>query len=146
NAAILQPAGIRFDGAGNLYVAEPFGPVRKISPAGIISAINAFGVTGLASDGANNIYVAILLGERILKIAGTSVNPVAGNGRSGFAGDGGAAIAATLSSPTDVVVDSNGTIYIADRDNDRIRKIDPNGTITTIAGMGASVGDGGPAA
>jgi uncharacterized protein (TIGR03437 family) len=144
---VFQPAGIRFDNAGNLYIAEPFATVEKFVPgSGCTPIPGTSGITGLAADGANNVYIANQIGQRIQKIVGTSAIPVAGNGRSEFTGDGGAASGAGLSGPTDVILDSNGNLYIADRDNDRIRRIDPNGTITTIAGRGAAVGDGGTAA
>ena len=144
SAGIPQPTGIRFS-AGNLYIAEAFGPIRRVSAAGIITTISASIATGLATDAAGSVYIANQLGERVQKIVGGSVIPVAGNGKSEFSGDGGAASTAGLSSPSDVVLDSNGNIYVADRDNDRIRRIDPNGIISTIAGQGSSVGDGGPA-
>jgi uncharacterized protein (TIGR03437 family) len=146
-AGIIQPSGIRLDAAGNLYIAEPFGQVRKIAPNGTITGFpTANGAAGLTADSAGSIYYANQSGERIQKIVGTSVIPVAGNGRAGFSGDGGAATGATLASPSDIVLDGSGNFYVADRDNDRIRKIDPNGGITTYAGAGAGVGDGQSAA
>jgi uncharacterized protein (TIGR03437 family) len=145
-AGIIQPSGIRIDATGTLYIAEQFGNVRRVGPGGIIGATPAFGAAGLATDAAGSIYYADQSGERIRKIISGSVIPVAGNGKAEFTGDGGAASGAGLASPSDVVLDANGNIYIADRDNDRIRKIDPNGVISTYAGKGAPVGDSGPAA
>jgi uncharacterized protein (TIGR03437 family) len=68
---------------------------------------------------------------------------VAGNGSSAFAGDRGPATQAALGNPTGVAVASDGTIYIADTENDRIRKVGTDGIISTIAGAGAFLGDGG---
>src|SRR5262245_8852840 len=75
------------------------------------------------------------------------ITTVAGNGQRGFGGDGGPASEAMLNSPGSVTADSNGNIYIADWRNQRIRKIDANGIITTVAGNGQQgfSGDGGPA-
>ena len=72
---------------------------------------------------------------------------VAGNGIDGFSGDGGAAVNASLSFPADVAMDRFGTLYIADSGNNRIRKVTPDGIITTIAGTGRQGfgGDNGPA-
>ena len=72
---------------------------------------------------------------------------MAGTGGEGYSGDGGAAVDANLNYPADVVIDSDGNIYIADADNYRIRKIAPNGVITTVAGTGdfGYSGDGGVA-
>jgi len=75
------------------------------------------------------------------------ITTIAGNGQNGFAGDGGPASEAMLSSPGSVAVDSKGNIYFADWQNQRIRKISPTGIIMTVAGNGQRgfSGDGGPA-
>ncbi len=79
--------------------------------------------------------------------AQTVINTIAGNGTSGFTGDGGPALAAEMKQPNGVAVDSAGNIYIADTNNARIRMISPSGVITTVAGNGSPgfSGDGGPA-
>ena len=76
-----------------------------------------------------------------------TITTVAGNGAAGFGGDGGPATNAALNQPTDVAVDGAGKLYVADRYNARVRKVDPSGTITTVAGTGGCCfsGDGGPA-
>ncbi len=76
-----------------------------------------------------------------------NIYTMAGTGTAGFSGDGGPATAARLNNPTDVFKDAAGNFYIADRDNNRIRKVNTAGTITTIAGTGAAgyTGDGGSA-
>src|SRR5712691_11735208 len=75
------------------------------------------------------------------------ISTVAGNGNLGFSGDGGPATNAAFNLASDVAVDTEGNIYIADRGNDRIRKVDKAGIISTVAGNGkeAFSGDGGPA-
>ncbi|MGE0222652.1 MAG: hypothetical protein AB7S57_05280 [Acetobacteraceae bacterium] len=77
-----------------------------------------------------------------------SISTIAGTGERGFAGDGGPATRAQLNEPYGVVVDRNGTVFFADRLNRRVRKVDANGIITTLAGDGSGKysGDGGPAA
>jgi len=76
------------------------------------------------------------------------ITTVAGTGESGFAGDGGPATKARIADPYGVAVDKSGNLYVSDTDSNRIRRIDTNGVITTIAGTGTagSAGDGGPAA
>lgn len=92
---------------------------------------------GLAFDSRGNLFVADSLNHRVRRIdpAGV-VTTVAGTGEAGFSGDGGQASRAQLSRPTSVSVDKSGAIYISDADNFRIRKVAPDGVITTIAGNG----------
>src|SRR4051794_19941402 len=101
---------------------------------------------GVAVDAAGDVLVADL-SNRIRKITPDGlVTTVAGSGLAGFAGDGGPATNAQLNHPTGVVVDAAGGILIADQHNYRVRRVDPSGTITTVAGTGFSgygLGDGG---
>jgi sugar lactone lactonase YvrE len=101
----------------------------------------------MATDG-SSFYVADLLDNRIRKVAadGTSTT-VVGTGDKGFAGDGGPATAAKLAFPRAVARTASGVLYIADTANQRVRRVDVNGTITTLAGTGTAGfgGDGGPA-
>ena len=91
---------------------------------------------GVAVDAAGNVLVADL-SNRIRKITPDGViTTVAGSGIAGFAGDGGPATDAQLNHPTGVIVDATGGILIADQHNNRIRRVDPDGTITTVAGTG----------
>jgi uncharacterized protein (TIGR03437 family) len=104
--------------------------------------------SGLAFDGANNLYVVDRLNQRVRKINSAGIiSTVAGNGTDGFSGDGGLATAAQLSAPYRVAADQAGNLYITDPNNQRIRKVAPNGIITTIVGTGQAgfSGDGGPA-
>ena len=102
----------------------------------------------MAVDGAGNLYIADTNNRRIRKVDTSGViTTVAGTGERGFSGEGGQAVEAQLSSPYGVAVDGAGNLYIADAGNNRIRKVDSSGLITTIAGTGERGfgGDGGPA-
>ena len=105
-------------------------------------------VATVALDGAGNLYYAEPNGHRVRRL-GTDgiVRTIAGvQGVAGFAGDGGPATAARLNTPSDVAVDAAGRVYIADTGNHRIRVVETDGTIRTIAGDGVAQtsGDGGP--
>jgi sugar lactone lactonase YvrE len=102
----------------------------------------------MAQDKSGNLYISELYGHRIRKVTPTgAISTYAGTGISGFSGDGGPANAAQLSFPTGLTFDAAGDLIVAEQGNERIRKIDPSGIITTIAGTGALgySGDGGPA-
>jgi len=110
----------------------------------------------IAVDSIGNLYIADMGNERIRKVATNGIiTTVAGSGARGFSGDGGPATGAQLNFPLSVAVDSIGNLYIADGVNCRIRKVDTDGIITTVAGSGAVnasgymetgfSGDGGPA-
>jgi DNA-binding beta-propeller fold protein YncE len=104
----------------------------------------------LAFDPAGNLIFSDTFNHRICKIDARSqiISTVAGTGERGFSGDGGPAIAATLNEPYGVVTDRDGTVFFADRLNRRVRKVDSQGIITTLAGDGSGQygGDGGQAA
>jgi uncharacterized protein (TIGR03437 family) len=166
-AQLDAPWGVAADSGGNLYVSDSGNhTVRKIASSGIITTVAGTGIRGstgdggpatgarlnvplgIALDGAGNIYVAECFNPRIRKISAAGViTTVAGNGASGYGGDGGPAVNAQLACPHGVAVDASGTLYIADTDNHRLRKVGPDGTISTIAGNGVYgfAGDGGPA-
>jgi uncharacterized protein (TIGR03437 family) len=102
--------------------------------------------TGVAADVSGNIYFTDFLNNRIRKVAASTgtVSTIAGNGSARYAGDNGQALAAGMA-PYDIAVDNRSNIYVADRVNNRIRKIAPDGIITTVAGTGfpGYSGDGG---
>ncbi len=106
------------------------------------------GPYGVAVDAAGNLFVADDYNQRIRKVDTNGIiTTVAGNGIYGYSGDGGAATDASLFFPADVTVDTSGNLFIADQDNHRVRKVDTNGIITTVAGNGTIgySGDGGAA-
>ena len=171
-AHLYAPWGVAVDGAGNLYIADWRNHrIRKVDSTGTITTVagdGGFGSrgdggpasearlsnpTGVAVDGAGNLYIADWRNHRIRKVDSTgTITTIAGTGvigvgRGGFSGDGGPASEARLRNPEGVAVDGAGNLYIADTGNERIRKVDSTGTITTIAGTGesGSGGDGGPA-
>jgi uncharacterized protein (TIGR03437 family) len=170
DAALGSPWGVTVDLSGNIFVADRFSHrIRRVDAKGVIStiagtgsagffgdggpALNAqfnFGATqtiGMAADSQGNLYVADVFNHRIRRIdAQGMITTVAGNGNAGFSGDGGPAQSAALNRPHSVAVDGAGNLYIADTNNNRIRKVSTSGTITTIAGGGAAIpGNGGPA-
>jgi uncharacterized repeat protein (TIGR01451 family) len=115
---------------------------------GLATSARFTNVAGIAADFAGNIFVADAFTFRVRKVDNSGViNTVAGIGQLFFAGDGGSAKGALLRRPQGVAVDETGTVYIADTDNNRIRKVTPQGVIDTIAGDGTlgNRGDAGPA-
>ncbi len=152
------------DALGNIYIADGTNnSIRKVSSSGIISTIAGTGTGGYSGDGAaataaqlrfpagvaidvsGNIFIADQSNNRIRKINTSGIiTTVAGTGAAGFSGDGGPATNAQIHAPWGIVVDNNGAIVIADYENNRIRRIDTFGIITTIAGTGTSgySGDG----
>jgi len=166
NAAFKFLWGIARDGSGNIYVADQFNyRVRKDTVStGIISTFAGSGngnywgdggsatsaginrPQGMAFDSSGNMYVADTFNNRVRKVTtGGTISTFAGTGLPGFSGDEGAATSAMLNEPTSVAVDSNGNVFVGDSENDRVRKITPGGIISTYAGGGGSLGDGGPA-
>ncbi len=153
SAQLNNPSGVAVDSSGNVYFADRGNNrIRKIDQAtGEISTVAGNGLTyphAVAVDSDGNLYIADNGNNRIRKVDKTTgeISTVAGNGVRGFSGDGGAATSAHLALPTGVAVDSSGNLYIADQDNNRIRKVDKaTGTISTVAGNGGRgySGDGG---
>ena len=164
-AQLNNPAGLCVDAAGDIFIADDGNArVRKVNTLGIITTIAGGGTGGIgdggpataanvnpygvAVDAAGNVYIADQNNERIRKVNTSGIiTTVAGNGTPGFSGDGGAATSAELYYPYDVKVDAAGNLYIPDKHNQRIRKVNTSGIINTIAGTGTAgySGDGGPA-
>jgi len=167
NASLNYPTGVAVDGFGNLFIPDQDNArIRKVDANGIITTVagnGGYGYSGdggaatnswlyypegVALDGFGNLFIADTDNRRIRKVDTNGIiTTVAGNGIYGFSGDGGAAINARLSYPLGVAVDGFGNVFVADANNSRIRKVDTNGIITTVAGNGNSgySGDGGPA-
>ena len=103
---------------------------------------------GVAVDTAGNLFIADSWNSNVRKVTpGGVISTVAGNGTPGYSGDGGPAASAMLNYPTGVAVDAAGNLFIADEANNRVRKVNPGGVISTVAGNGTQgySGDGGPA-
>jgi len=154
-AQLWEPQGVAVDAAGNLYIADTANQrVRKISTGGVITTVAGGTIgqlrnpTGIAVDASGNLYIADRFNNVIqeVSVAG-AITTVAGNGTAGYSGDGGSATSAQLFTPNGVAVDAAGNLYIADSNNNSIRKVTAKGIITTIAGGSAAgySGDGDPA-
>ncbi len=120
-----------------------------VAPVTPVAARNAAigSISGMTVDSAGNVYLSTDL-HCVFKIDPAGIlTRFAGTCRPGYTGDGGPAVNAQLRRPTGMAVDANGGLYIADADAQVIRKVLPDGTITTIAGNGwtGTTGDGGPA-
>jgi sugar lactone lactonase YvrE len=151
-AELANPQGLATDPAGNLYIADGNNVVRRVDAStGVISTVNGSGgfflTGGIAVDGGGDVYVAQPARVTEIHPDGSRIG-VAGNGATGYTGDGGPATAAEVNNPTALFVDAAGNVLIADSQNNAIRRVDAvTGTITTVAGAGAAGfdGDGGPA-
>jgi RHS repeat-associated protein len=151
--------GMTLDAAGNLYICDWYVIsyhylnylIRKLDPDGIITTITTMlkGSRDVAVDPAGNLYVSAHLKSVVQKVDPNGVKTIiAGGGNpSGGIGDGGPATEAALYGQKGIKLDALGNLYIADHYHHRIRKVDTNGIITTIAGNGTRgySGDGGPA-
>ena len=158
-ASLFNPRTVAVDAAGNLFIADANNQrVRKVDAStGYISTIAGTGTTGYNGDGEaaaqaslttpdgvavdqnGNIFIADTYNNRIRKIDAVTgtISTVAGDGTSGFGGDGGSATSAILNTPADLTFDGTGNLYIADSFNQRIRRVDGStGNINTVAGNG----------
>jgi hypothetical protein len=172
-ATLYGPQALALDPAGNLYIADNLNSrVRKVSPDGIITTVagggknpvtdgaDALTVTlgrprNLALDGQGNLFLWDGSLNRVLKLRPDGkLSFYAGNGKAGFFGDGGPATAAQLDAAfLNMTVDNAGNLFLSDTNNHRVRKVSPDGMITTVAGsdpfgpgsVGSYAGDGGPA-
>jgi uncharacterized protein (TIGR03437 family) len=174
-ADLFQPRGVAVDSKGNIYVADTQNRrVRRVSPTGVITAFAGTGLIGSSGDGGpaveatfnfpnvvvvdknDNVYISDQLTSRIRKVTPDGkISAIAGTGEGevvgfvgGFSGDGGPATQARLNGQVGLALDNNGNLFVADRLNHRIRRIDAiTGVITTVVGNGSigAGGDGGPA-
>ena len=167
SGSLGTPNGIALDSAGNLLITDDaFNHVLKLNPAGSLTVIAGDGSYNYSGDGGlaanarlgapaavaigagGNVYIADLANSIVQKVSPTGIiTPFAGTGTQGFSGDNGPAASAQLDGPYGLAISPAGELYISDSSNNRIRKVSPNGTITTIAGNGTPgySGDNGPA-
>ena len=167
NTSLCTPIDTILDASGNLFIADENNyRIRKVSTNGIIMTVAGNGTNvfsgdggpatkaglshpiGIALDSCGNLFISDNAANRVRKVDTNGfITTVAGNGSPGYSGDGGAASKASLNSPTSVAVDAFGNLFFTELGNFRIRKVDTNGIITTVAGNGTSgySGDGGPA-
>jgi uncharacterized protein (TIGR03437 family) len=130
------------------YRIETIAGTDRMGDGGLATAAQMGDIKGVAIDLAGNIYLSDAEYHRVRKISTSGViTTVAGTGVAGFSGDGRAATDAQLHLPYGLAVDTAGFLYIADLGNDRVRRVGPNGVITTVAGNGqrGSKGENGPA-
>jgi RHS repeat-associated protein len=166
-ARLNMPYGVAIDTAGNLYIADLYNHrIRRVDTNGIITTFAGIGTPGYGGDGGpvtqaqlngpvdvtldaqGNLYIADADNGRIRKVDTNGIiTTVAGTTPWSYGGDGGPAIQAGFDFPFGVAVDASGNIYVADVWGYRVRKIDADGIITTVAGDGewGYGGDGGPA-
>jgi sugar lactone lactonase YvrE len=170
SAQLRSPFGVAVATSGDIYIADSSNwRVRLVeNSTGIITSVAGNGVSGYSGDGGQatlaainaptsialdsdgNIYIATPFDDRVRKVIKNTkiITTVAGDGTSGFSGDGGLATSARLFRPYGVALDKSGNLYIADNTNNCIRLVTKStGIITTIAGDGTTgySGDGGPA-
>lgn len=166
--ALQNPSGIGVDTLGRVYIGDRGRYLWRINSDGTARIIAGSGKPdlmpptqmsdarkaglgspeGLCLDETGNLYLADALNHVVLQLDQRGViSRIAGSGACGYYGDGGLALEAPLNQPYDVARDSTGNLYIADFGNHRIRKVDPQGRISTVAGTGAGgySGDGGAA-
>jgi len=164
NAELNQPYDVALDASGNIYIADNINNViRRVGTNGIITTVAGSGTSGFSGDGGaatnaelnsptgvtidqkGNLIIADFQ-NNVVRRVGTNgvITTVAGNGTGGYSGDGGAATNAELNWPGGVTVDGTGNLYIADFQNNAIRKVGTDGIITTVAGNGMQgyTGDG----
>lgn len=168
NAELNLPSTLIFDAAGNAYIADHANScIRKVSASGIITTIAGTGTAGYSGDGGpatsaqlsyptglvfdaqGNLFVADRSNNVVRKITPAGIiTTFAGTGIAGFSGDGGPATNAQFADVNGIDFDAAGNLYIADKYNNRIRKVNTAGIVSTFAGTGVQGygGDGGPAA
>ena len=156
SAQFNNPLNVLVDPRGGVYLTD-YGnsSIRKIFPDGSVNSITGNGSAGFSGDGgsaigaqlsspheialdsAGNLYIADTANARVRRIDKSgNISTFAGTGTRGYSGDGGPAISANLTLPTGVAVDSKGNVYIADGGNSSVRKVTPDGNISTFAGVG----------
>ncbi len=160
DCVLETPTGVAVDAVGNMYICERDAHrVRKVTPDGTITTFAGTGTAGYSGDGgpatvaelqfpycitidaSSNIYIGDQSTVRKINTTGI-ISTVAGTGTMGYSGDGSLATLAELKGPSGIAIDGGGILYIADKGNNRIRKVNLSGIITTIAGTGATLYNG----
>ena len=164
-AQLNLPSGVSVGPDDSVYVSDAVNSrIRRITLDGKIQTVTGFGGgeglggAGFVGDGgpaakaklfspadvkvdaAGHVYICDSGNNRIRVIRNGVISTIAGTGKAGFSGDGGAAVAAELNTPMKIAIAKDGSIFIADRANQRVRKVDTKGIITTIAGAGQPIG------
>jgi uncharacterized protein (TIGR03437 family) len=144
--AVGSPQVWGSDAARVTYHVETVAGSSLMGDGGPALSAQFSAIQGIAIDRLGNLYLSETLNHRVRKVTGGIVTTIVGTGVAGFSGDGKAAVDAQLNLPYGLALDSAGNLYVADFGNERVRKIAPDGTITTIAGTGqkASSPDGPP--
>lgn len=158
SALLDSPSGVAVDSSGKIYISDSRNHRVRVVSGGVITTVAGTGTAGFAGDGAvatlaqlnlpmalsldaaGNLYIADANNHRIRKVSGGVISTVAGTGEQGFGGDGATAVLAQLDTPTGVAADlsSLGVFLIADTRNQRVRRVDKSGNISTVAGLGAT--------
>jgi sugar lactone lactonase YvrE len=161
----MDAQGVAVDSNGNIFIADTFnnrirrvdaitnnittfagnGNIGAAGDAGPATNASLFSPSSIALDMVGNLFIADTANHRIRRVTPNGIiTTVAGNGAAGFSGDNGVAVAASLNNPLGVTIDRAGNMFIADTFNNRIRRVSPNGIITTVAGDGTPLfgGDG----
>ena len=161
SATLRFPFGVALDGSGNLFIADAgTNRIRRVDSAtGFITTVAGTGTRGFSDDGGpatnaelsfpsgvaldavGNLFITDSSNDRVRRVdvATGVITTVAGTGTRGFSGDGGPATSATLRVPSGVALDASGNLFIADKSNGRIRRVDSaTGVIITVAGTSTS--------
>ncbi|MGH9189361.1 MAG: hypothetical protein ACRD0Q_04920 [Acidimicrobiales bacterium] len=168
SAQINNPRGVAALAGGGFLIPDTNNHrIRRVSPEGTITTVAGTGIPGFSGEGGQAVAARLSLpfgvapmadggflvvdtgNERIRRVSnGGTITTMAGNGQSGYEGDGLAATSTALNKPHNVAVQSDGGVLIADRSNERVRRVDGASFISTVAGTGMAGfgGDGGPAA